>query len=126
VLLTLLCVVLGWLSMQFNWARNRQEALRWVESINSREFHIVHSDGLGIDTTRAVNAPWSVRILGEPGIRRITLEFPRGTPDDSLKHAERKLKRLFPEATIYVMHEETPEQRRKRESSLAEADRAPH
>ena len=76
VLVTLLCIYLGWAA---NWKRQRRE---WLDRSD------VALDGLINNTS---SAPWPLRPLGESGVRGIFVND-RALIDES--------QRLFPEAKI--------------------------
>jgi hypothetical protein len=83
VLVTVLCVWLGW---HVKWINDRHQALiefaDWSKTPNVGE--------------PLRNAPWSLRLLGEEPIQWMALE-----PDSGKKEADRKrLQGLFPEAEI--------------------------
>ena len=83
VLVTVLCV---WLGYSLNWIRQRH-------AVFHRHHPALPMTMNGIRTDHA-NAPWSIRLLGEPGAVSILLK--RGT-----NAAEReRIQELFPEAKI--------------------------
>jgi len=87
VLMTLLCVLLGWLGAQVKWIRDREEV---------RQRHFNWEGYMGGYHRHLRQAPWSIRILGEAGDTEITLR--KGT-----SVAERKrIENLFPEADIFL------------------------
>jgi hypothetical protein len=88
VLVVILGVFLGWLGVQLKWIHDRHEAMNWI---------LRHHSQASID--HQGSAPWSLRILGEVGIRNI-----RAFGADSLgtenAHEQTEVQRLFPEAEI--------------------------
>jgi hypothetical protein len=88
VLVTVLCI---WLGHSLTWIRQRHTVFhRHHPALRSMSRN-------GIRTDHA-NAPWSIRLLGEPGAVAILLK--RGT-----SAAEReRIQQLFPEAEIYNLN----------------------
>jgi hypothetical protein len=86
VLVTVLCI---WLGHSLTWIRQRH-------AVFHRHHPPLGMSRNGIRTDYA-NAPWSIRLLGEPGAVAILLK--RGT-----NAAEReRIQELFPEAKIYSL-----------------------
>jgi len=85
---------LAWLGLQLRWLRDRQQARAWLGA--SKQSWYAPSMGGKL----SVDAPWSMRLFGEPGVVGIGLdvdEFLRPTPYDRAE-----LERLFPEARVEV------------------------
>jgi len=68
-----------WLGFQVNWQRQRQDARRWIEqhgeywsTINERDVMVFNPDGTR-HHGKAVDAPWSLRLMGEPSVAYIFL-----------------------------------------------------
>ena len=83
VLVTLLCIYLGW---AMNWQRQRQVFLK------SANVELVNESWFPGDPS----APWSLRLLNEPGIVNICYNCP---DQEQLLRASK----LFPEAKIQFM-----------------------
>ena len=83
-LVTVVAVVAGWLVVQLQWVADRHAALEALS--------LAHS------STPDVPAPWSIRWI-EPGAAMIQLD-----PVTARNHAHlRELRRLFPEARLYMI-----------------------
>jgi len=107
VLVSLLCV---WLGVQVQWIRDRHEALRQHRGLENGT--------IGVKSNRMPNrpiilrgesakAPWSLRIIGERGIKTLLVyvdDHPFGGQGDDygprLESETNRLSKLFPEATI--------------------------
>jgi len=79
-----------WLAVQMKWIHDRHEVLRWAEGHTGFTIvpHLIPRD-----------APWSIRILGEPAgspMMGITVS----TPDE--RRMAMELKRLFPERFVAI------------------------
>ena len=81
LLMTLFAV---WLGVQAKWIRDR------------REFVQVGTEGRKMATDGVTNAPWSIRILGERGIKGIYIS----ENDPNFERMERQAMALFPEAMV--------------------------
>ena len=78
-----------WVSVQVKWVRDRHQAV----------------DRLGFSEER-VNAPWSIRIFGEPGYKNVYVIIRRSdqpTADD--QRIKREIEPLFPEAEVQFLEE---------------------
>ena len=106
VLVTLLCVSLGWWGVQVKWIRDRHAAL---ESIEKGGWTTATPDGgwaaykgnyhgaefyWGVDY---VEAPWSINMFGEHGVDKIVV-----CGDDHSKALRQELELLFPEARVIL------------------------
>lgn len=118
----LLCAVAVWLALQIGWMRERHAALAWMRSHSDEASYaawVRSPDGAayqlewdpalgGASLTNVVGhgletaAPWSLRLLGEPGISAVAM---RGTAEQ-LSEWSQRFGRLFPEAQLLVV--ETP------------------
>jgi|SRR6185295_5946962 len=87
---------LCWLGVQMKWIRDRHEAIQWAVRNHLRvgTVRVPTVDGGG-DGDEPPSAPWSIRILGEPGIK--TLRY-NARNDGS--YSDSTLKSLFPEASV--------------------------
>ncbi len=108
VVVTILCVFLGWLAVQLKWIHDRREALQWILPLRERQLaamngrlppprkgvYVVHAD---------VNVPWSLRIFGVLGVER--LEVNQAWLNPSARYNLEEFRRLFPEAKIEVSTE---------------------
>ena len=83
VLLTLSGI---WLGVQVKWIRDRREVLG------------EHDYGLVFAGVPHKHAPWSIRILGEPGYGLVRAHTDPSNTDEDNRRIERELKRLYPEA----------------------------
>ena len=83
MLVTVLCVGLGWIGVQLKWIHDRHEALRLTAS--------------GGNTM----SPWSIRILGEPGIKKIFVQYLGDQRSDEARAAE--IQRLYPESHVELV-----------------------
>lgn len=88
LLVTLLCVALGWLGVGIKWKRDRDEALRWVMN-----------DGQGLYAPASIPEkpdarPVILRLLRAQRVDAIAL--PRNTPERRID----ELKGLFPDAEV--------------------------
>jgi hypothetical protein len=93
VLLTLLCVFLGWLGMQVKWIRDRhafREACRSLPGVSAYFEPFRTQAGVYDPTCRAPSALW---LFGERGVKHITVP----------KRYEARIRRLFPEADVRIM-----------------------
>jgi len=104
-----LCIALAWLSNQLRWIERRREALDdpFNEAIDCPM--TLESDGehwmVGNEEPR--DAPWSIRFLGEDGVRTILVqdepERLRLTDGPLDQHErQRMLEALFPEAEVII------------------------
>jgi len=93
VLVTLLCVFLGWLGVQFRWIHDRNEAFKWVPDASDSSGYLMGFEGS--------SAPWSVRLLGEPGFGEIWVRVDDVEhPTERDQAAKRAVEVLFPEAYV--------------------------
>ncbi len=117
------CCALGiWLAQQADWMHRRHAALEWMRSHpdeasyaswvatnNGQSYQLewdpvlggpnpINAVGHGLETA----APWSLRLLGEPGVTAVSL---RGTPEQLQALCDR-FGKLFPEAQLTIT--ETP------------------
>ena len=103
VALLFVCVLLGWISQQFRWKRQREAILHWVTPLQQRQLALSRGEepppNKGYYIQRGdVQAPWSLAIFGEAGITRIEIQqhwFAADPPCDATD-----LQELFPEAEI--------------------------
>ncbi|HZL88511.1 MAG TPA: hypothetical protein VFB96_09085 [Pirellulaceae bacterium] len=94
-----------WLGFQVNWWRQRQEARRWIEEheVEGGWSHVDPRDVWVTDRTgtrcrdRPAEAPWSLRLLGEPRLAYIHLDKCKLSEADIPRLDS--LARLFPEAS---------------------------
>ena len=90
VLLTFLGVAFGWLSVQVKWIRDRHRAV----------------DRLRLSMEEGVNAPWSLRIFGEPGYKGVYIVIDRWDhPTADERRIKREIEPLFPEADVQFSEE---------------------
>ena len=113
------CCALGiWLAQQADWMHRRHAALAWMRSHPDEASYAswvatndgqgytlewdpklggpspIHVVGHGLETA----APWSLRLLGEPGVTVVSM---RGTPEQ-LQALCRRFGPLFPEAELTI------------------------
>jgi hypothetical protein len=97
VVVTVLGSVLGWVTWNLNWIRERHATMTWYKQNGCGPVN-VFQDG--------TKAPWSIRILGEPGYGTILLDVKLNripTADD--QRVKRQVELLFPESTvIFIVH----------------------
>ena len=91
-LFVMVTVISIWLSVQVKWIRDRHAVLEWCKTPVS----IFDMQSYG------ANAPWSIRILGEPGYGGI---IPRGYFKGARKSPWNTdtIKSLFPESYVFVV-----------------------
>ena len=83
-----------WLSMQVNWIRQRHEALQLADKNGG--YYWESSPFRDDDLRGTFNpAPWSIRLLGEPGILYVAIG-----PAKTSRYTKREMQALFPEAEI--------------------------
>jgi hypothetical protein len=99
VLVTLVCVYLGW---AMNWKRQRREFLSRPDVIDYNEY--MHGPNVA---HQGQSAPLLLRILPEQGIAMIVLGD--GTEEVSA-YTYQKARSLFPESSISVYHTSIPYQ----------------
>ena len=86
VLLTVFSV---WLGVQVKWMRDRHEATQWISDRWAP----------GLSETTPTQAPWSIRLLGEPsGQRELMVEV----HNDAERTVVEQLRRLFPEREVVI------------------------
>jgi len=104
VLVTLVGITIGWTGMQLKWIRDRQEAIRWLESsADPNDTDGAWRGGRQYTTYESYqnsNAPWSLRLFGERGIDRLHIDKSALRPND--RHQARDFEKLFPEARIRI------------------------
>ena len=93
VLVALPACGLSWLNAQREWMRDRKilGARQTIEG----EYYIMW-------WTTGGEAPWSLRILGEPGLRRVTIASRNKTTEAEKQHVVQIMQRRYPEAEIRV------------------------
>ena len=92
IAVTLVGLFLGWLGVQWKWLAGRREARRWLGAAKESMVSPAMPGKFRVD------APWSLRLLGEDGIVGIGLdevEFAGPVP-----YTPEELQHLFPEARI--------------------------
>jgi hypothetical protein len=83
--MTLVCSAV-WLCLQIKWIHDRNNALSWHSQIGY---------GPWLPVPLGASAPWSIRLLGEPGYGYLLV----GGPQED-KERLRKIKVLFPESNV--------------------------
>jgi hypothetical protein len=91
VMLTLLCIVLGWAKYQFNWIAQRYSAMR-----NQR----VSTPNFG--GSNATTAPGLLWVFGERGYRDLYVTTRSEEPTPSEIEELERMKLLFPEARFEI------------------------
>src|SRR5262245_4842035 len=100
-----------WLGLQVNWLRQRQEARRWIEQhespggwsrMNPSDVVVTRPDGT-THPDKPVEAPWSLRLLGESRLAYIHLDMSKLSEADIPRIDS--LERLFPEASGVHVHQ---------------------
>jgi hypothetical protein len=98
----LLAVPLTWLGVQLKWIRDRHAALEWIRK---QPDYDPSSEGTVVGTFHSSQyvgrPPWSLRILGEPGIARIGIHVKPGATLDNFVFPP-GIHELFPEAGIGI------------------------
>lgn len=81
---TVLCI---WLGVQVKWIRDRSDAREWLK----RHDCVVWGDEWHVAGKRWIvrNAPWTIRIMGEPGVCMVMLNETTLSSDE-LKFAEQR------------------------------------
>lgn len=92
VAVTVCGLALGWLGLQLKWIQERRQARAWLGASEQSWYAPALPGALRID------APWSVRTLGEDGIVGIGLDRDEFAGD--VPYSEAELKSLFPEARV--------------------------
>ena len=102
VVVTMLCVVLGWLAYSIRWISQRHDALAHLHigsyagpgGVVCNNVMLDLSQQFLAQAARDVKPPWSIRLLGETGVGTISVYGPN--------HATiaENLARLFPEASV--------------------------
>lgn len=107
LVVTALCLVLGWLSRQLKWIQDRHEALEDPFNMAYNAQVTFEGDYWLIGDDKTQNAPWSIRLLGQQGVCTIfvasepaNLRMSPGTVDQ--KERQRWLEGLFPEAEVLI------------------------
>jgi hypothetical protein len=93
VVVTAVCLLVGWLTMQMKWARERREALEWLEAQKNSWY----APPLPRAKFQA-DAPLGVRLFGGEGIVSIGMDvdqFSRPVP-----YSPERLRHLFPEGRV--------------------------
>ena len=86
VVVTLFCV---WLGYHVKWIHDRREAREWES----------HHWGMGLRDATPTDAPWSIRMLGEPTSDKEVVVT--AATNDELKKVE-EVRQLFPELIIVI------------------------
>jgi len=115
-LLAVFGIALGWLAVQLKWIRDRHSALEhisncvvvWGDGRTKTLQCFVRGDYRVPSTYSAyidepALPPWSLGLFGERGISVIAL----GMHDDTLNARAEELRRLFPEATVEVLDDDS-------------------
>jgi len=100
VVVTILGMFLGWLGVQVKWIHDRHESLKWIRSQPQYNSSTEKFGGTGRNDDRKLGRPpWSIRILGEPGMQRILFYAASDSEMNNFDfHPE--IRQLFPEAVI--------------------------
>jgi hypothetical protein len=85
-------ITLAWAAIQWKWMRDRAQARAWLGASQ----HSWYAPSMG--GKHNVNAPLSVRILGETGIVGIGLDVNEYA--GRVPYSPEELKRLFPESRV--------------------------
>jgi len=99
-LMTLLSV---WLGVQSKWIRDRHEAVRDHRALDDIVRWRMGINRAFTQPDEHCQAPWSIRILGEPGAKTIFVESlhdPFKTYYERCEVEKQRLARLFPEAEV--------------------------
>jgi hypothetical protein len=101
VFITIVCITLGWVTIQLKWIHDRHEALKWLHSKDpgDRYAGVVIPHGWK-------PAPWSIRMFGESEQERLLFDAGMLDEGDDVNARLRWLKRLFPEAEVRAWHSE--------------------
>jgi len=95
VLVTLLCVAIGWMGVQVKWISDRQAARRsfpgtFIDPRHGRIGNVIYSGP-------HLRAPWPLYLLGENGVTTWEVDLLEDDPQIE------RLRKLFPEAGIRGM-----------------------
>src|SRR5262245_12263592 len=99
VLVTVLCVFLGWVGVQLKWIHDRHAAISWMEQQQIPWYSFKGS------RYPPANAPLSIRVLGEPGLSTIEIVQTerRGSARlGAINARAEELRAIFPEANVRV------------------------
>ena len=98
VLATVLCLPLGWLSVQFRWIQERREARNWIASHGELDPDPFYEYESLIEPTSEL--PQVIKMLGETSVWGIYLDPATFNGQDEYVRERARMKRLFPEAEI--------------------------
>ena len=103
VVVTLVCMAIGWLGVQIKWIHNRHQALQWLVPLHARQLaaasgSLLPSKKGAYVSHSGIKAPWSLEVMGELGIERIEVDPACLNKDAPFTLHE--LRSLFPEADV--------------------------
>src|SRR5689334_17732400 len=94
-LLIIVTLISIWLGYHLRWIRQRESAIRWIESQASYWDDVPIQQG----AIESASPPWRIASLGAPGVKIISVMAKKHEKEPKQK----ELERLFPEAKVYVM-----------------------
>jgi hypothetical protein len=95
VLIALISIPLSWAAYQVNWIRQRNDARRWIASMNGQ---VWRDYPIGQSSFAVTESPWPIRLFGEESVFAIEVSVP-----DAREQHKQELQSLFPESKIAVI-----------------------
>ena len=96
VVVTLSGVFTCWVTYQLSWIKQRQSAVKWLSESQYEDCWIAPSL---VGAPIQANAPWNLRIFGEPGVVGIGINS-NSEEDGKSPFSREELRHLFPEARV--------------------------
>ena len=100
IMVAMLCLAISWVTYQVRWVRERHSSMELLRGRLTFANGTLYKNGNERFVTFWVHvkikpAPWSLRVLGEPGAGYLIFDLPDSGPELT------QLRSLFPEASIY-------------------------